>query len=152
MLFWNARRCLLPRFEEIIMNETDAKPWLATKLAKASFWLAVGGGIAGSLCRLDILGRSVQADLAFLTLVCCLLAMLFAIVALIRISAADAKSVFTPALSGLLLGLYGDIMLGRWVRANWGKSAAPTSINLWIKPGARHRPNHDDTGQPAAGF
>src|ERR1700740_8969 len=106
------------------MSEKENKPWLATELAKSSFGLALAGGGAGSICRLDALGLGVQGDLAVLTFFLCLVAMLFAIIALVRITAADAKTVFILALFGLVLGLYGHVMLRRWYRENWSRLAA----------------------------
>jgi len=101
-----------------IMNE-NSKPTLATGMARRSFWIAVGGGASSFTLRLPGIDGRLQALLACVAVIWLLIAMVFGLIALIRITHADRNAVLLPALGGLLLGLSLNLNLAYWTRDQW---------------------------------
>jgi hypothetical protein len=104
------------------MDDNDEKPSLAAGMAKRGFWMAVIGGLLGTACRVQALGSGVQAMIALVAIALLLIAAVFAVVALIRVTHADRNAVLIPGLAGLLLSIWFQTSLARWERDDWSRA------------------------------
>jgi hypothetical protein len=104
------------------MDNPESKPSLASGMAKRSFWLALIGGVLGFVCRIEALGNAVQGSLCLVAIALLLIASVFGLVALIRITRADRDSVLVPGLAGLLLAICFTVSLARWSRSDWARA------------------------------
>ena len=121
------------------MDENETKPTLAAGMSKRSFWIAIAAAIAGTVCRFEVLERGNQGLIALGALALGLIAIVFAAVALIRITHADSKAVLVPGLCGLALGIYSQVTLVQWAKTDWvrARTTVATSQDHRVLPPAQ---------------
>jgi hypothetical protein len=112
------------------MSAENDKPSLATGMAKRGFWIGVGGAGAVAFLRFDLFDVRLKAALVLLVLPAALVALVFGLISLIRITFADRKDVLVPALCAMGLGVYSTISLMHWQRGQWVKARAARATSV----------------------
>jgi hypothetical protein len=114
---------VLCSFLALMSAEID-KPSLATGMAKRGFWIGAGAGVAVGLLRFDLFDDRLKAVLVLLAFPAALVALIFGLVALVRITSADRQNVLVPALCAVGLAIYSNVSLGHWAKSGWAKARA----------------------------
>jgi hypothetical protein len=103
-------------------------------MAKRSMWIALAGGLFNSACRLDFFGIHTQAALGLLAIALSWIALVFGLVALIRITSADRKAVLVPALVGFACGIFTNISVAQWERHDWAQARMRVAQARMLSP------------------
>lgn len=104
------------------MSDTNPKPTLAAGMAKHAFWIAIPAAALGPVYRMESLTPLIRSIALLSDVGLCLIAIVFALVALIRINEQDWKVVLVPGLAALIIGVYANISLTQWARNDWAQA------------------------------